>query len=233
MGFTSITANVNSDPTSGTSIAVTLTGVNAGDFVFVPVAIAGTPTISVSDGTSSLTALGQVLMGDSSDQLQGFYILASVASGSVTYTATFSGSVAYRIIEAWAFRPTGAVTFDAGTAQEVTGTSSGDSGNITTAGYDVLALGYSKANDGGSASAQAINGLSCTDNGTFLGAAMWWKTFTAPFTGSASFINTGATRILTGIAAFKILSTGSLSSIVGSSSIIRVPGPRRTMIIPG
>ncbi len=234
MGFTSTAATVNNNAGSATTIATpALAGINVGDFIFVAVVGENIPTISVSDGTSSLSPLGQINFGDSTGTMQGFYLLSSVASGTVTYTATYSGSTAHRAIIIWAWTPTGAVTFDQGTAAETTGSTSGNSGNVTTVGSDDLAIGYSLAGDGGTASSQQINGSAYDQtSATYEGLTFWWKTYGAPFTGAATFTNSGVTKLVTGIATFKI-ATAAASGIVTSSSIIRVPGARRQMIIPG
>jgi hypothetical protein len=209
MGFTPITFNNTVSGGSSSTVAVTPAGsVSAGDFVFVHVVGDGIPTISVSDGTSSLSPLGQILRSDNGSVMQGFYLFSSVATGSVTYTATFSFATTNRAIVVGVYTPTGAVTFDQGAAAETTGTSSGNSGNVTTIGSDDLALGYSLAQDGGTASSMLLNSLSAANSNGSGGVYIWSRAFASPFTGEAAFTNSGtASFIMTGIATFKIATT--------------------------
>src|SRR5258705_7412849 len=91
---------------SSTSGTVELTGVSAGDkiFVFVSGDGAANSAISLSDGTSSLTGLTQI--NHSNNDLTGrwFYLFSPVATGTVTYTATWGTDPPFK--EMFAFRCT-------------------------------------------------------------------------------------------------------------------------------
>lgn len=90
---TYVTSNANTAGGSYASIAVALSGGNAGDLIACAVQWSnGAASVSgISDGTSSLTALSQV--SDPNGNLgQNFYLL-SANGASKTYTATFSGAL--------------------------------------------------------------------------------------------------------------------------------------------
>ena len=84
---------VSSDA-SGTTLAVQLTGVTPGSLIVAYVKWEGTAagTVTLSDGVSTFTA--DTLNSAANSDLHGrfYYLLASSASGTVTYTATWSAA---------------------------------------------------------------------------------------------------------------------------------------------
>lgn len=192
---------------SATTITCQLTGVAAGDLIMLFAScenlVAG--TMSASDGTTSLTqdpdgivSTGSALYGS------GFYLLASVATGTVTYTVTFSASVDYRAIVAFAYRPSGTVTFkDSARASGLS--TAPNSGNITTASGDGVAFGW-YGEYGNNPSAELINGTTFSQKQavpTEQRAEAWTQTYTTGYTGAASCTIDGSNYWLCGIMAFE------------------------------
>jgi hypothetical protein len=141
--------------TKSTSPAtVQLTDVVAGDLIVVWVGeFATNCTISVSDGTDSLTATtryGSYAYGEF------FYLLSSTATGTVTYTATCTDSV-HLLVQACRTTPAQVVELD-GTPTGATGTSTtASSGNITVAGTPNIVFGGVIDFNGGVLSSPVIN----------------------------------------------------------------------------
>lgn len=123
---------------SSTTITVSLTGVTAGALIVLFASCeSGSATISVSDGTNSLTGLTQLFHADGWTSQQ-FY-LESSSSGNKTYTVTFSGSVGSRGVHVHEY-PSG-YEFQAANQATNAGSSSFSSGNVTTGGTDIVVGG--------------------------------------------------------------------------------------------
>lgn len=91
--------NVDDSGAGSTTIAVTLTGVSAGNHLIVHVGWSSSAaTCSVSDGTAYTAATSD--LDDTNEDDQIFY-LENVGAGSHTITATFSGSESFRRIRAY------------------------------------------------------------------------------------------------------------------------------------
>lgn len=192
MAFTFVQSNSNSSGGSPVaSLGVTLTGVGAGNLICIWVKHEGTPVgISVSDGTTTLTAGTKTDHGNG-DLSGQFHYLLSANSGDKTYTVTFAGSVSRTFISLIVFEYS-----DSGSTFSLDGEngSSGNgtvmtSNNFTTTATDGVAFGgygeYSAAN----LSTTTINGVAADatiqlSGNTFSGA--WRKTFTSGFTGAAA-----------------------------------------------
>lgn len=212
--FTFVNSNSTSNNGAAGTLAVAVTGVHANDLVFVAASASGTGAITCSDGTTTLTPLTQVSASNSGFTTRGFYLLASVASGTVTYTATFTATPTNRSIEVDVFTPSAAATFDQQNGVEAIATTAGVSNNVTTTIADQLAFG-AQANENQSGSAgppvEQINGVSRTaviDSGT--GATLWYTTPNSTFTGQATETIATSTRILTIIATFGISGGGAV-----------------------
>lgn len=183
MSFTYRTSNllVNQSANS-TTIAVSLDGIVAGDLVVVYANAEGAQTtIAISDGTSSFT-MRPVVAHTGSLHFSAFgYFVASVASGTVTYTATFGAGRQWRSIGAVAMSSSGTTAFDEGNQASGSG-SSASTGNITTHGTDEVVFGgYAGINSGVSFSAPTFNGAALADEhtGGILGIAWWFLSSTA------------------------------------------------------
>lgn len=194
---------------SATTIAVTLTGVAVGDTVTVWVKWeGGSTTATCSDGTSTLTgwAPGVISRPASADPFgKAFYILASVASGSVTYTVTLGAGRTFREIVAYRSTPSAAAALD-GTAVGANGSSTAaSSGNTTTTSTDGLAFGV-YGDFGNTESAEKINAVAAGGNTHAAANAseMWYKTYSAGFTGPAAVTLGISNDWLCGIIAFGI-----------------------------
>src|ERR1043165_5812386 len=91
--------NVDDSGGNATTIAVTLTGVTAGNTLMAHTGWtdAGTITCTVSDGTSYTT--GDTKRNNATDSQSGqTYYLENAGSGSHTITATFSTTTSFRRI---------------------------------------------------------------------------------------------------------------------------------------
>lgn len=168
-----------------TTITAAVASVAAGDFVIL---ITGcnsiTVTMTASDGTTSLTPGTRNALTDA--EAQFFYLPASVATGTVTYTVTFSGSINARYIGVYVFTPTATPTLDQAiaTGQDI-GTAI-NSGNITTVGSDVIVFGGSW-NDGElTITSPLIGGAAATGSQTLGTGAIWYKVVTGTVSASAT-----------------------------------------------
>jgi len=181
------------DDTSDTSMAVALATVTAGHLIVVWAKYEGaTTTVTISDGTTSLTPRTTRAHANSDLHGQFFYLPASVASGSVTYTATWSAARTYKALIAFEINPTGTAVYDtealnSGTSIAVT------SGNITTAAADSVVLaGYSNYTVD-IMSVRTINTVANDNNraadnttgATTIRSCVWENVFTSTFTGAA------------------------------------------------
>ncbi len=168
---------------------------------------------------------------------QFFYKIASVATGLPTYTFTATGSSFPGFIVN-IFTPTGTVTYDNGlaTAQSFPGSTSVSSGAFTAGAGDTLCIGGMMCeNDGTPLTSRAIGGGSATTNAQeffdgSLSHATWYLATSGSVSATAT-LNASQKWLANAISFTNLLGSGS--TVVTSSSIIRVPGARRTMIIPG
>lgn len=177
-----------SNDASGSSIAASLTGVGAGNLIPVFVSHFGAPTtITVSDGTTSLTALTKHDHTDANKSGQWFYLLVA-NGGSKTYTATLGAARAFRRIEVWEYSYSGTISFDQENSDESNGgTASITSGNITTTGTDEVVLAGFTDGSAGHSTGEQINGVTF-DNELTSGSNVdvWDRVVTATFTGQAT-----------------------------------------------
>lgn len=216
--WTLVSSCNNSNGGSDTTIACSIVGVNVGDTVLVVADGSGTPTITVSDGTTSFTGLTAITTSNSGLTMRGSYLLASAASGTVPYTVTYSVAATSRNIEAYAFTPSGTPSLDQQASDETIASSSGSSGNITTTGTDELAFGYEANENQTVPSAMQINGTNATASiVSGENSALWYLATGSTFTGAATFTNASSTRNLTAIVSFKNTAGGG-STIVSRRS---------------
>ena len=153
-----------------------------------------------SDGTSTFTA--DALNSAANNDLRGrfFYLPASVRSGTVTYTATWSAARPWRRILIYEYSYTGgSVTLDASNrATATSGTLS--SGNLTTTGTDEVVFGAYGEYSAATTTGESVNGVLADQTVRSGFASMWSKRFTAPFTGAAAATGNSATWIGNAIA---------------------------------
>jgi hypothetical protein len=210
---------------SATSIQVQLTSVAAGNLIAVGVRWAGaSTTCAVSDGTSSLTEFTGAAFDEDggTTTLRGrvLYLLSSVASGTVTYTATLGASQNDLEIFAMAYSYSGTASTDgAGNRNGATSGTSLTSGNITTTGTDGVAFGlhwYAGFPISGTPqinSGNADQTQTNTDHGS-----IWSKTYTSGFTGQATSTLAGSDWWGASIVAFKAAGSSASASISASPS---------------
>lgn len=132
------------------TITVALAGVHAGDLVVVGTSHEGTgTTITALSGATSLTQApcGTIDNPGSSGEPHAtlFYVLSSLESGTVTYTAQFSGSRPWSSIAVIAWTPSASAALDgnASGSSGSTGTTATSGNYSTTAGtIDGLSVAY-------------------------------------------------------------------------------------------
>jgi len=212
--FTFVNSAATGTLSSGaTSIAVAVTNVQAGDLVVIFAkweSTVGTP--SMSDGTSSLTLDPDgVKSHDSGDPKTAmFYLLSSVASGTVTYTLTYGATQTWRDLIAMVYRPSG------GTVEfkdSVTGSgidTSASSGNITTSTKTGVAFaGYGE--NGTPPSNLAINGAAPDQTryvAVVCNTVLFSKGYTVGYTGAATLTLDWENRYNLALIAFEITDAG-------------------------
>jgi hypothetical protein len=120
-----------------TTKTVQLTGVTAGDLIILFSQFqSGASSATASDGTSSLThtPAGIVNNGSTNGNIECFYLLVSIASGTVTYTVTYNVTSSYASLVVIEYSYTGTATFDKESSNASASTSAVTTGNITTTG---------------------------------------------------------------------------------------------------
>jgi len=171
--------------------------VKAGSLLVAYVKWEGTSasTVNVSDGTSTFT--GDTLNNGAGNDLNGrfYYLLSSGASGTVTYTATWSAGRPFRKLIVYEYSYSGGtVSFD-GSNRATASSGTLNSGNITTTGTEEIVFGSYGEYDANNTTTERINGVAADQVVRASYAAMWSKGFTAPFTGAATASGNSATWI--------------------------------------
>lgn len=210
MGFTYVGTGQNGSSSSATTLAATVAGVHAGDLVLVLSKWESSDTtVSVSDGTSSLTqtSASHASVGGSEPYSTCHYLLSSVASGSVTYTVTWGAARPFRDIVVIVYTPSGSVVTDGTPPAGAGGTgTAAASGSITTTGTDGIAFG-TYGEYGRPITATKINGVNSdriVTGGFANHSAIWAKSYTSGFTGTASGTLDLSERWVLEVIAFKI-----------------------------
>lgn len=200
------------DPLS--SIPITLNGVGAGNLIVLLLKYEGaTTTSSVSDGTSSLTALTEKAHSNDDVRCRIFYLL-SANSGNKTYTVTLGAARDWWRVHVWEFAHGGSISFDtepSGGGGAGTGTSA-SSGNMTTTGTSELAIAMYGEYSASTLSSLAINGQaadgSISDDPLGTLTASWYEIFGGTFTGAATVTLSGSSAWVVVAAAFKEAAAG-------------------------
>lgn len=169
------------------SIAVSLTGVGAGNLIanFVKHE-GGTTTITDSDGTTTLST-GTYRSNPGGDSHGQWQYLLSANSGNKTYTSTFGASRPYPSTIVFEHSHTDAAVLEAQNTANGTSTAP-NSGNFTVAGAGVAFGGYVE-NSANTTSSELINGAAAdgalrSPSGNFTSA--WRRVHASGFTGAAS-----------------------------------------------
>lgn len=206
MALTFVKSAANSADGSATTMTVQLATVTAGNLIAVCVEHEGSATTSsVSDGTSTLTA--KTLKSHSNDDLhcRWFYILSSVANGTVTYTVTLGAARLFKRMHAYEFSYSGTAQFDTEpSGGGGAGTSAApSSGNMTTTGTDEVVLAVVKEY-GETFSSPLINAVAADGSQSNPPSAdiSWYKIFTGTFTGAATCTASGSIEWVVAAIAF-------------------------------
>lgn len=198
---------------SSTTITSNVASVAAGDTVIVEAINDNSQdTMSVSDGTSSLTGL--TLNSVSVLRHKTFYLLSSVATGTVTYTVTYGAPTATtnRGILVYVFRASGGtVSFDQDNrGNEFFGTTIA-TGNITTTGTDELVVVGHFNSSAVVPTSQQINGVAA--DGTHAEGSdllhQWYRIVSSTFTGQGTGTMGSSGRHTDHITSFKITGGGA------------------------
>jgi hypothetical protein len=222
MSFTFVQKNATvSQDASATTVAVTLTGVGAGNLIVLVVRHENTPvTITASDGTTSLTAGNKITHSNNDFNGQMFYLLSANA-GTVTYTATFSSSRPYRAIIAEEYSYVGTAVLDVqATGAYGTSTSIQSDSFATTGSDEVVIAGFFNYNSTSNMATPHIDTSTPDDYTMYSGSTkigIASKTFGSTFTGYTDAVIDVSDPWIALALAFKIISGGggSTSNISG------------------
>jgi hypothetical protein len=210
MPFPFVNSGATSNNGSGGTLGVAVSGVHVGDLVYAVASASGIGAITCSDGTTTLTPGTQISTGNSGNTQRPFWLVASVASGNPTYTATFTGTPTSRSIQVQVFTPSAAAAFDKQNGTETVATTAGASGNVgPTTIADQLCFGAQVNENQSASSVEKINGVAATavlNSGT--NATLWYTTPSATFTGQATETIGSSTRTLTSLVTFGISAAG-------------------------
>jgi hypothetical protein len=182
-------------------LTLQLTNVKAGSLLVAFIKWEGTAasTVTLSDGTSTFTP--DTLNSAGNNDLHGrfYYLLASSASGTVTYTATWSAARPYRRLIIYEYTYSGTVSLDG--SSRATGTSGTlNTGNLTTTGANDVVFGAYGEYNANNTTNERINGLVADQVRRTGFTSVWSKTFTSPFTGAATATGNSSTWIGNAIA---------------------------------
>lgn len=180
----------NSGATPQANLTVALTGVGAGNLIAVWTKHEGaTVGVSVSDGTTTLTAATKTTHGNGDLEGQWHYLL-SANSGNKTYTMTFAGGVSRPFLAMIVYECSDAgntFTLDGENGTSGNGTAI-TSNNFTTTATDGITFGGYAEYSTDAVTNQQVNGVAATltqlSGNTF--TAAWRRTFSAGFTGAAT-----------------------------------------------
>lgn len=224
---------------SGTTLAATRNGITANNLIVCVVghgtAAATSVTISVSDGTSSLTMRP---LNDQTGRHGRFGYLLQANGGNKTFTATFGSSVSFSYLSIYEFAYTGTASLDTDT-NTAAGTTDPQpvSAAITTTGTDEVVVAYQMNDNGSPTTTATINGVAAT--GTFDDGALihgdWYRILTATFaSGTATCVYSAGAGInwICGVIAFKSTAGGPKSIVAGATSYSLTGGPSGTVWTP-
>lgn len=193
--------------TSSASNTVQLTTVSAHDVIAVCVmSETDDSTISISDGTTTLTPGDKATDTGIPITSQMHYLLDSVATGTVTYTVTWGTTPAFHSILAYRFTTTGTPSLDAKVANTVSSSLNPTSTNISPDGTDNVTLGCWADGSGEAESDPEVNNVNA-DGSIATTGMMWYRTHTSGFT--------GAVDVTQGAASNGVISALSLESAAG------------------
>lgn len=191
---TIVQENDNESATSAqASLAVSLTNVQQGNLIAVFVKQeAVSTTITVSDGTDSLTAATKKANVGGNSWGQWFYLL-NANPGSRTYTASFSPSTDFPSIFAYEIQATVLFPYRCGWKFDTEALNNGNgtalsSGNMVVTGTRGIAFGGYVEFFSTTLSSVQINGVAAdrVDTLPSNSTVAWAKTHTAGFTGAAT-----------------------------------------------
>lgn len=177
---------------SGTTVSVVRAGVTAGNGILLYTKYEGGSSdviSSVSDGTTDFTASKSFHGHASGFAMAWFYLTASVASGSVTYTVTLSSAMTFKRIVVMELSHTGALTIVSPTFADDGGSSTYPApASITNTDADALFAGSWSDFSGVSTSSELLGGAARDGVKVEAFDSVWWKVYA-----SAAARTSGAT----------------------------------------
>ena len=193
-----------SETPSGSSGAVTLNGITAGNLIVVFVRWeSGDATPSVSDGTTTFTAGTKKFQSPLYGQ---YFYLLSANSGNKTITATMGATRDWIHVFAVEFHATGAWAFDTSAIDGGSGTTI-NSGNINTTGTEEVVFGMYGTGGVGTTSSEQINGVAATEDATYSptgNSSVWYRILSATFSGGAASATVASQNWVCAVVAFKV-----------------------------
>lgn len=201
---------------------VTLNSIAAGALIVIAVNYEGaSTTTSVSDGTTTATALTQKSHGNGDVHTRFFYYL-SHAGGTKTFTLTLGAARSWIDFHVWEINPGGAtVEFasePAGGGGAGTSTAP-NSGSMTTTQANGCAVGFYGEYSAATVSNPLISGAAADDSqGAATTARSWFKALSSTLNGAASCTLSSSESWVCGGAAFQEVAGGGTESISGTSA---------------
>ena len=183
MTFTFIASVATAGNNSGTSLnAPSPLNVLAGDLLVAICSSESATTLTIDDGsggnTFNMLAQSSSVSGNAKVYQNLCYVLSAMAKSAMTPVLHCSPGANYTDFIVMQFRPSGAITFDAGPAAGTGNSASARSGNITTTGTNELVIGGSSS-FGNPYSGQKIGGVPAAGWVNSHYASLWYSTFSA------------------------------------------------------
>jgi len=187
------TNNTTSGQTVSTVSSIStsaITGVGAGHAILAWVKHEGAPTtITVSDGTTSFSPGTKTNHSNGDFSGQWFYLPSSVASGTVTYTASFSVAKPFCSIIVWEYSYTGTASLDTEATNQSNGSTAVTSTNLTTSATNTVVLGGYGEYSPELLSAALVNGSAANTLMQLASSSVsgaWARIMSGTFTGAAT-----------------------------------------------
>jgi len=217
MSWTFVNSNGASGAGALATIPVTVTGCHAGDIAFIVAKHEGTasttPTLSDAVGGTYSIVITEQGVSSAEPWMSAFWGTVG-ATGSVTFTVTFSATKTFRDIGVIVYTPpVGATISLDGTpvSQGHAAATAVTSGNITTAGTDGIAVGL-YGSFGDDITSMLINGGAAdhTQKASANNSAIWTRAYSSGFTGAATGTTGGGNTWDAGAFALKaVVAAGS------------------------
>ncbi len=182
---------------------------------------AAAPSVAGTDGSQAFTLDAPDNIDHGNGDLSGafLYKISATADAAFTPRFTLSATGSWRRFHVLQFRPDASETVTKDGSSVASGSSAApNSGNITTTGTDVVAVGAYGEYSALTTSSELIDGVAATEptGSPRANSSVWYRILTAAFTGgAASATLSGSQDWICGVVAFK--------SVAGASSVDSLP----------